>query len=45
LLLARVEIIAFPVIEANKLQTSPNDDDFYRLSGAWESDQSAEEMA
>jgi hypothetical protein len=40
-----VEIIVFPVIEPNNLQSPPNDDDFYRLSGVWESDQSAEEMA
>jgi hypothetical protein len=38
-----VEIIAFPVSPlGNKMQQS--DDDFYKLYGAWESDQSAEEM-
>jgi hypothetical protein len=39
-----VEIIAFPI--TSPPETLPiTDDDFYKLCGAWESDQSAEEMA
>jgi hypothetical protein len=37
----QVEVIAFPVSTSDKIET---DDDFYRLCGAWESTQSAEEM-
>jgi hypothetical protein len=39
-----VEIIAFP-ITAPPETLQPAEDDFYKLCGAWESDQSAEEMA
>ncbi|MDR0834808.1 MAG: hypothetical protein LBN93_11635 [Candidatus Symbiothrix sp.] len=39
-----VEIIAFPVSTPVVSQKKINDDAFYRLSGAWESDQDAEEM-
>jgi hypothetical protein len=39
-----IEIIAFPV--ATPSETPPtDDDDFYKLCGAWESGQSAEDMA
>jgi hypothetical protein len=38
-----IEIIAFPVIASP--ETKPvTDEEFYKLSGAWESEQSAEEM-
>ncbi|MDR2802542.1 MAG: hypothetical protein LBB31_04915 [Prevotellaceae bacterium] len=40
-----VEIIAFPVTTSHSQQRQTNDDDFYKLAGAWESDQSATEMA
>jgi hypothetical protein len=39
-----VEIIAFPVETPSEMPTTA-DSDFYKLCGAWESDQSAEEMA
>jgi hypothetical protein len=39
-----VEVIAFPIISTP--ETPPAvDEDFYKLCGAWESAQSAEEMA
>jgi hypothetical protein len=38
-----VEIIAFPVSMPSNL-SQQTDDDFYKLYGAWESDQSAEDM-
>ncbi|MDR3286587.1 MAG: hypothetical protein LBT27_04010 [Prevotellaceae bacterium] len=38
-----VEIIIFPVSVSNNLQHETSDDDFYKLCGAWESNQSAEE--
>jgi hypothetical protein len=39
-----VEVIAFPIIVPSKTP-SVVDEDFYKLCGAWESTQSAEEMA
>lgn len=40
-----VEIIAFPIsIPVIASQEKIDDGDFFRLSGAWESDQSAEKM-
>jgi hypothetical protein len=39
-----VEIIAFPVTTPSETQPVAGDD-FYKLCGAWESGQSAEEMA
>jgi hypothetical protein len=39
-----VEIIAFPIETPSETPTTA-DDDFYKLCGAWESDQNAEEMA
>jgi hypothetical protein len=38
-----IEVIAFPISTFVHQQKS-DDDDFYSLCGAWESDQSAEEM-
>jgi hypothetical protein len=38
-----IEIIAFPVTASSETP-STDDDDFYKLCGMWESDQSAEEM-
>ena len=45
-----IEIIAFPVSSLSETPpaaaaAAADDDDFYKLCGAWESDQSAEEMA
>ncbi|MDR0738347.1 MAG: hypothetical protein LBF39_04655 [Prevotellaceae bacterium] len=39
-----VEVIVFPVSSLNNKTQQTNDDDFYKLYGAWESDQSAEDM-
>ncbi|MDR1415965.1 MAG: hypothetical protein LBJ57_00935 [Prevotellaceae bacterium] len=39
-----VEIIAFPITTPPTMP-SVTDEDFYKLCGAWESSQSAEEMA
>ena len=36
-----IEVIAFPIF--TKIEDN-NDEDFFKLCGAWESDQSAEEM-
>ena len=38
-----IEVITFP-ISTSSYQQKSDDDDFYSLCGAWESDQSAEEM-
>lgn len=38
-----IEIIAFPVSIVNDSQENA-EDDFFKLCGAWESEQSAEEM-
>jgi hypothetical protein len=40
-----VEIIAFPVPAAGNRAQPSSDDDFYNLYGAWESGQTAEDMA
>jgi len=39
-----VEIIAFPVSAPIESPKKISDDDFMKLSGAWESEKSAEEM-
>jgi hypothetical protein len=39
-----IEVIAFPIIAPPKTPAVV-DEDFYKLCGAWESPQSAEEMA
>ncbi|MDR1680844.1 MAG: hypothetical protein LBS12_03565 [Prevotellaceae bacterium] len=39
-----VEVIAFPIATPPDMQAG-DDDDFYTLCGAWESDKSAEAMA
>jgi hypothetical protein len=39
-----VEIIAFPLIASPEV-APVTDDEFHKLCGAWESDQTAEEMA
>ncbi|MDR0692846.1 MAG: hypothetical protein LBF69_07415, partial [Prevotellaceae bacterium] len=40
-----IEIIAFPVAAPYPEDAPVTDKEFYKLCGAWESDQSAEEMA
>ena len=40
-----IEIIAFPVAVPCTGESPVTDKEFYKLCGAWESDQSAEEMA
>jgi hypothetical protein len=39
-----VELIAFPVATPTATEQKTDEDDFYKLYGAWESDQSPEEM-
>jgi hypothetical protein len=40
-----VEILAFPVSSLSNKTQQADDDDFYKLYGAWDSKQSAEDMA